>query len=135
MTERSIPVGSAPDFKALAKGPWKLWAHRGQRGERLTYSHIGEAWWVRLHDETQPVVPVLIELDEQGDHWGWMDSESEHKRPSMIWPAKVLFEMCFSCGSKACAEGLAKRGHLGRAVRLRVTERAPETPEVEGAST
>lgn len=97
-------------------GAWRMHAHRYDDG--LLYN-LGEKWWVEIHGLPQPIVEVdVLEVADDspdGTHWGWIDAKKTE--PSMIWPRRGLFEMCFAYGSKAEVD----RGK-GRVVRLAVVE-------------
>jgi hypothetical protein len=114
---------------------WELWAYRYANGQLL---HIGDRWWVELHQLQSPLVPVLIE-EVSGDpyapevtHYGWRYAEGllQHEDvPTMIQirlktdpsdskHARALLDMCFSHG---CDVAIA-RGD-GNVVPLRITER------------
>jgi hypothetical protein len=98
---------------------WDLWAH----ARKGSYQHIGEKWWVEIHQLPDPVVPVTVTLVDKdapdGTHWGWIDATGrDHGRPVMIWAFRGAFDMQFPYGPEAEEE----RGK-GRVVRLRITER------------
>jgi hypothetical protein len=71
---------------------------------------------VRSCDTKNPIVPVRISHDPTGTYWGWWDAKHQHF--TMIYPRKMLAEMCFTYGSAA----EEKRGR-GRLVSLRVEPR------------
>lgn len=77
---------------------------------------LGEEWWVRAHDCKSPV-PVKVIEDDEGDHLGWIDAESERAgddTPEMIAHHRV-FPIMFPYG--VAVE--VRRGN-GRVVSLRV---------------
>jgi hypothetical protein len=117
---------AAPTPKALPPiptGPWSLWANRTVTPEgRVRLSHIGSQGWVKLHFKDEPIVPVEVIEDPEGPFWGWLDSEHNAERPTLIWEGKVLFDMCFSSGPIAAREGVESRNGWARIVRLRVQE-------------
>lgn len=70
-----------------------------------------------------PILEVEARLvaddDPAATHWAWINTgESD---PRMIYPAWVLFSICFPYGPKAEVES-----GKGRIVRLAVTEVAPD---------
>lgn len=103
---------------------WDLWAVK--RGD--DYWHIGERRWVELHGLSDPLVPVTVAIDQvigpseklapEKAYYGWQPVGDEDARPRMIFPHRILFEMCFPYGPQAEAE----RGR-GRIVRLLVEKR------------
>jgi hypothetical protein len=107
----------------ISTGPWFLWAHREtEKSGRVVYRHIGYEKWTRLHGGQAPVVAIRLTEDPDGAYWGWLDSNRDHAKPTLVYPSKLLFEMCFSSGSARAIEGLASRGHIGKVVRLSVIE-------------
>jgi hypothetical protein len=119
---------------------WKLWAYRHENGK---FWHVGERWWVELHQLDHPLVPVLVE-EILGDlyaseitHYGWQYVEGSRYRhgdaPTMIQvrtgndpkdPKRALMflSMCFPYGLDAETE----KGD-GRVVAMRITERQEDS--------
>ena len=98
---------------------WDLWAH----ARKGTYQHIGQKWWVEIHQLPDPVVPVTVTLvgDDAPDatHWGWVSASGQGRgRPEMIWATRGAFDAQFTYGPEA--EEKRGKGHV---VRLRITER------------
>lgn len=91
---------------------WDLWAHE----IKDRFWHIGTKHWVELHLLADPVVPVTVTVDPNGSYYGWLDNKDD--TPSMVWPAEILFEMCFPSGSKPYVDA-----GRGRAVRLIIQKR------------
>ena len=58
-------------------------------------SAFGEEWWSKLHGD-EPVIPVKLIEDPEGDFYGWLETDSD--TPCMIWGTKIQFEMCFPYG-------------------------------------
>lgn len=58
------------------------------------------AWHCSLYNETAPIHKVMVFEDMTGksNYWGWFDNETQDYQ--MIWPNKMLTEMCFPYGSK-----------------------------------
>jgi hypothetical protein len=59
---------------------------------------------------------VLVTLDPNGDQWGWWDAED--KTFCMIFPRRMLVEMCFTYGSK-----VEEERDRGRVVQVRIEPR------------
>jgi hypothetical protein len=77
-------------------------------------------------DGSEQVARVKVREAEDGTYYGWQDT-GYTGLPEMIWPRRILFEMCFPYGPDA----EVKRGR-GRIVRM-TAEQAPtnaprETP-------
>lgn len=62
---------------------------------------------------SDPIVQVELTVSENGAYYGWL--RKNESIPTMIWPSKVQFEMCFPYGSKAEVES-----GEGRALRFNV---------------
>lgn len=98
---------------------WRMFAHRcgGHNGTYL--AHLGERRWVEIHGLEEPIVPVQVREvehdDPAGTHWGWLGTGKD--TPTMIWPSRVQFNMCFPYGPAVEAEH-----GKGRILRLAVTE-------------
>lgn len=71
---------------------WDLWAHESKG----LFWHVGSKWFVEIHRMDYPIVPVAVATD----------------------PKEMLFEMCFSNGSKSYVA--AGRGQV---VRLSIQKR------------
>jgi len=93
---------------------WRMHAH----DDNGTLFHIGDRRYVELHYLDLPIVAVAVTEvahdDPAGTHWGWLDASDP--TPSMIWPSRIQYDMCFPYGPRA--EEDAGRG---RTVRLAVT--------------
>lgn len=94
------------------KKQWKMWAYLYEDGKLC---HVGSKRYVEIHLIRRPIVPVVVEEDENGGHYGWMETGED--TPCMIWPTEVQFKMCFTYGVKAAVEA----GH-GRPVRLKIVQ-------------
>ncbi len=92
-------------------------------GYRHVYPSIAA---VRACSPKGPVHIVTVTVDEErGDQFAWLKTNGEI---SMIWPKRMLLDMCFTYGMEA----EEKRGR-GRCVRVSVTKATPspdETPEL-----
>jgi len=99
---------------------WRMCAHRYDSG--LLFN-IGSRFFVDNHGLREPVVDVdvreVAKDDPAGTHWGWMDAKDDS--PCMIWPRRILFDMCFTYGPE-----IEERHGRGRIVRLAVTEVADD---------
>ena len=62
-------------------------------------------------------VPVVVSVDDEGTHWGWLDVDRAGEAPTMVQPHYGLYSMQFPYGPEAEEQ----RGR-GRTVRLRVEE-------------
>ncbi len=104
---------------AKHKKQWTAFAYDCEPGKdgRGRYRHIGHRHYVKLHGLDDPIVAVTLTEDSQGDYWGWLASDAAE--PSMVWPSKVQFTMCFPYGPEA----EVKRGK-GKILRLRVERRS-----------
>jgi hypothetical protein len=100
---------------------WNLYAHESlkHQSKETWFSHIGEKRWVELHLLKEPIVPVLVSLDPNGDYYGWIKTGKEV--PNMIYPKLFLLSMCFPYGVEA-----AERNGEGKIVRLTVIKREDE---------
>ena len=77
---------------------WEMWAcdcDPGRDGSGR-YRHIGPKRYVELHGLPYPIVKVRLTENPWGDYWGWLRSGTE--TPTMIWPNKTLFNICFPYG-------------------------------------
>jgi hypothetical protein len=92
---------------------WRMFAHDDDG--RLT--NLGPRRYVELHGLPYPIVEVeLTEVtddDPTATHWGWMRTDAD--TPSMIWPSKPQFEVCFPYGYRA-----EEKAGKGRAMRFAV---------------
>lgn len=80
------------------------------------YMYLGEKWWVELHGLEEPLVEVLVTEDPEGPYYGWLETGEE--QPSMIWPSKIQFTMCFPYGPKVEEErdkGVSLRFNINNA--------------------
>lgn len=94
---------------------WYMWAHDYVRN----FSHIGKKHWVEMHMlKDHPIVEVRVELDPEGAYYGWLKTGED--RPTMIWPTKIQFEMCFPYGPEA-----SEKAGNGKTVRLSITQAEP----------
>jgi hypothetical protein len=59
------------------------------------------------------IYPALATEDPEGENWGWLKTGADY--PTMIYPHKSLFSMCFPYGPKA--EEAAGKGEI---LRLRI---------------
>jgi len=91
---------------------WLMWAYLYEDG-RL--AHIGSRKFVEHHFIKLPIVPVIVEEDEAGTFFGWIDKDEDS--PCMIWGTEIQFKMCFAYGPQASIDA----GH-GRAVKLTVVQ-------------
>ena len=78
----------------MDKTSWIMWAH----DEKGAFFHLGEKRWVELHGIDLPIVEVKVDVDKNGTYYGWLRSNRDV--PTMIWPSKIQFEMCFPYGPK-----------------------------------
>ena len=94
---------------------WDMFAHRHDAG----LWNVGSRAFVDAHGLRDPIVAVTVvevpDDDPAGTHWGWI--ASGHDKPSMIWPNRACFDVCFPYGAEA-----EEKAGRGRAVRLAVTE-------------
>jgi len=100
---------------------WELYAHKYPNN---IFMHVGSLNFVKAHMLDEPIIKVLIELEDNGKYWGWIYNpdykDSMYRKdgiPQMIWPSKNQVEMCFVYGIKAEED----RGK-GKLVRLKITE-------------
>jgi hypothetical protein len=100
---------------------WKMWAHKVQTKYGTEFHHPGEKWWVKLHGLSEPIVPVIVTVSNQGTYYGWFDTEVENppkdQTPSLIQPNKNLFDMCFPYKPEVEVE--RGKGHI---LRLHIEE-------------
>lgn len=120
-----MPFALATDpVHPISPGPWMLWAHKERDAPgNPVYRHVGVEQWTRLHGGHAPVVPVCVVADPEGRYWGWQDSCKDYDKPTMIWSAQLLLEICFSSGSDHAVEVMARVGHTGKIVRMNINER------------
>lgn len=93
---------------------WRMHAHDRDG----TYYHLGSFAYVKAHGLAYPIVEVKVveveENDPAGTHWGWLNVGKE--KPTMIWPSRGLFDMCFTYGPEA-----EVKAGKGRILRLAAT--------------
>ncbi len=77
---------------------WHMWANV-KNG--IFYHPVPDKGVAKLYAGDRPVVQVEVKEDPEGTYFGWVDADRETGIPSMIWPARSLFEMCFPGGSKS----------------------------------
>ena len=87
---------------------WRLFAHE----IRGTYFHFGSRFFVEIHQMSHPIVEVDLIVDPEGRYWGWLRTGTD--TPTMIWPTRMQFDMCFPYGAQA----EEARGH-GQVLRFR----------------
>lgn len=98
--------------------------------EFVLYGHIGrEGHYFHLHSNPRTtklysdaaVYHVTLHRvkagEPQGQYWGWWDYDTEFRKAglSMVYPHRVLFDMCFPYGPEA----VVKAGQ-GEIVNLRL---------------
>lgn len=97
-------------------GPWRMFAHRYNDG---LLHNLGARWWVEIHGLPEPIVEVearrVAHDDPAATHWAWL--KAGDREPEMIYPRRVLYEVCFPYGPEA-----EERAGKGRTVRLAVRE-------------
>jgi len=110
------PEDQTPDERRgeVLSRSWRMYAHQ----EDGYFENFGERWWVKIHGLDLPVVEVVLTEDPEGTCYGWLATGEE--TPTMIWPSRAQFEVCFPCGWRA--EEDAGRGRM---VRMRA-EKAPD---------
>lgn len=90
---------------------WELYAHKRESG----YWHAGSKKFVEAHMLHDPIVQIELTEDPEGTYWGWLAKDATY--PSMVWPKKMLLDICFPYGPDVEQE----RGK-GRVVRMVVKE-------------
>lgn len=103
---------------SFGSGPWKMFANRYESGK---FCHVGSHFYVKCHGGKEEPIPVLVELCDEGEYYGWQDIDDNPAIPCMIWKSKLQFEMCFAGGSQSHVDR-----KLGKVVRLKITEREGE---------
>ncbi len=66
----------------------------------LYWNESKNAWHCSLYDSVAPIHKVKITEDLSGksQYWAWFENEKQDYE--MVWPKKLLAEMCFPYGSK-----------------------------------
>lgn len=102
-----------PDTVFALPGHWDMHAHHSDTGG---YQHVhSKASRTALYSRTQPVIPVTVAPDENGDYTGWIDTGTT--TPIHIARTR-LFNMAFTYGHQA--ETDAGKGY---AITLNITHR------------
>jgi len=91
---------------------WKMFVYKYPD----CYMHFGCYAYVKIHGLSYPIVEVELTENENGEYYGWIDSEGD-LNGSLVWPSNAQTEMCFAYGSKIEEE----RGR-GKKIRLSVVE-------------
>jgi hypothetical protein len=96
---------------------WRMFAVR--LGDGLLHYVEHDRRTVAMCDLPEPIVEVDARLVADGDseatHWAWIETGED--KPVMVFPAWVLFNICFPYGARTEQEH-----GKGRIVRLAVTE-------------
>ncbi len=97
---------------------WRMYAH----DRNGTFWHLGSRSYVEAHGLRDPIVEVeareVAHDAPDGTHWGWLHNDWRdgwESTPSMIWPNRPCFDVCFTYGPAA-----EEKAGKGRVVRLAV---------------
>jgi len=94
----------------------RMFAHRTREKGPHHWEHFGKTqFFVGLFGKAFPIVSVDVEISEEGQYMGWLDSEKNEFHH--IYYDFRLVDMCFTNGSKSEAD----RGR-GKVVKLKVTQ-------------
>jgi hypothetical protein len=77
---------------------WQMWANE-KNGH--FYHPVVDKGLAKLYAGDRSLVQVEVQEDPTGTYFGWVDAEQGSGIPTMIWPNRSLFEMCFPSGSRA----------------------------------
>lgn len=94
---------------------WIMYAHKFVKDGVTYFRHVGDKRWVELHLLDDPIYKVKVEQDDNGIHWGWMDTDKD--KPCMIWAHLSLLKVCFPYGLEA-----AEKAGQGKRIQLTITE-------------
>lgn len=91
---------------------WNMFAYEYDRNGRKFFMHIGPEFYVRIHGLSEPIVPVIVTENPNGEYWGWFETGSSEPDYCVLWPSEGQFRMCFAYGPDA--EAKAGRGRIAR---------------------
>jgi hypothetical protein len=90
---------------------WELYAHKYKN----FFMHVGPLNYVKAHMLKDEIKKVIVSLDDNGEYYGWL--EKGENTPTMIWPSRAQFSMCFPYGYEA-----EEKRIKGKMVRLKIIE-------------
>ncbi len=89
----------------------KFYAHKTEKGYRDIYPSEMQVGMCG----DQPIIPIQVTEDENGEYWGW--KQADDNKICMIWPSFVQLQICFPYGIDA-----AEKHGEGKRVKLHIQE-------------